>query len=267
MLITPILLDCIPHWMKRYFDPDADPLDLSNATTAPGRRSSMYTSMHRRSSMFIPPWQAEEDPLNLSGHSTVPGRRSSVYEPSVLVPDARRSSILPPVVEPIPDAPEIIRIDRSEYYTGEEPLRRQRKVLPSHSNRIQALTEADETHTDHLIPREVKRSWPEPGQKGERRIVSSNYAAVEIHGFFGLIDDGSTGEGRMLIVHVPSWIRGYFLDIKQGDTLHVYHATGKKVGGILTVLSTGRHKYYAPGRRVTTCTVCVPEEQWAPFSL
>jgi hypothetical protein len=89
---------------------------------------------------------------------------------------------------------------------------------------------------------------------------------VEIHGFFGLIDDGSAGAGRMLIVHVPKWIRGYFLDIRQGDTLHVYHAKGKKVGGILNVLATGRHMYFAPGRRVTTCTICVPEEEWAPFA-
>lgn len=113
---------------------------------------------------------------------------------------------------------------------------------------------------------EVTRSWPEPSEKGERRIIAANYSAVEIHGFFGLIDDGSAGEGRMLIVHVPKWIRGYFLDIKQGDTINVYHANGGKIGGKLTVLSTGRHRYYAPGRRVTTCTICVPEEQWAPFS-
>ena len=113
---------------------------------------------------------------------------------------------------------------------------------------------------------EVRRSWPEPREKGERRIIAANYSAVEIHGFFGLIDDGSVGEGRMLIVHVPKWIRGYFLDIKQGDTLHVYHASGGKIGGALTVLSTGRHKYYAPGRRVMTCTICVPEEQWAPYT-
>ena len=112
----------------------------------------------------------------------------------------------------------------------------------------------------------MKRSWPEPREKNERRIVAANYSAVEIHGFFGLIDDGSVGEGRMLIVHVPRWVRGYFLDIKQGDSLHVYHSKGKRVGAALNVLSTGRHKYYPPGSRVTTCTVCVSEEQWAPFS-
>ena len=113
---------------------------------------------------------------------------------------------------------------------------------------------------------EVKRSWPEPRQKNERRMTAGNYGAVEIHGFFGLIDDGSDGSGRMLVVHVPRWVKGFHLDIKQGDTIHVYHARGLKIGAALTVLNTGRHKYYSPGRKVTTCTICVPEEQWAPFA-
>ena len=224
--------------------------------------------------MFIPPWQAAmEDTLNISGHSTVPGRRSSVYEPVPDTPARRRSSVAP-------DVPEIIRMDpvnpaqgrRQEFYTGGDDLpRNNRRILPQHAREEAQEYEPiqqrkDLQSKDQHITHETKRSWPEPPSKGERRIVSSNYSAVEIHGFFGLIDDGSAGEGRMLIVHVPKWIRGYFLDIKQGDTLHVYHARGKKVGGVLTVLSTSRHKYYAPGRRVTTCTVCVPEEQWAPFS-
>jgi hypothetical protein len=97
-------------------------------------------------------------------------------------------------------------------------------------------------------------------------MTAANYSAVEIHGFFGLIDDGSDGAGRMLVVHVPRWVKGFFMDIKQGDTIHVYHARGLKIGGTLTVLSTGRHQYYQPGRRVTTCTICVPEDEWAPFS-
>ena len=57
--------------------------------------------------------------------------------------------------------------------------------------------------------------------------AAANYAAVEIHGFYGLIDDGSEGAGRMLILHVPRWVKGYFMDIRQGDTLHVYSATEK----------------------------------------
>ena len=87
---------------------------------------------------------------------------------------------------------------------------------------------------------------------------------MEIHGFFGLIDDGPAASGRMLIVHVPKYVRGYFLDIKDGDDIHVCHVNGK-LGRRLRVLATGRHKYYPPGRRVTTCTICVPEEQWVDF--
>lgn len=152
------------------------------------------------------------------------------------------------------------------YFTGEDIPRRPGRLLPKHV-RMDVRTESTDTLTRPAsnYPMEVRRSWPEPREKNERRIISANYSAVEIHGFFGLIDDGSVGEGRMLIVHVPKWIRGYFLDIKQGDDLHVYHPKGK-VKGVLSVLSTGRHKYYAPGRRVMTCTVCVSEEQWAPFN-
>ena len=176
--------------------------------------------------------------------------------------------MIPIPEEPIREAE--TRIPRySSFFTGEDIPRRKQRMLPGHAQMTQIAEysqqgqQAGEYNNNHA--KEVKRSWPEPRQKGERRISASNYSAVEIHGFFGLIDDGSAGEGRMLIVHVPKWIRGYFLDIKQGDTLHVYHAKGKKIGGPLTVLSSGRHRYYAPGRRVTTCTVCVPEEQWAQF--
>jgi hypothetical protein len=182
--------------------------------------------------------------------------------------------------------------NHSDYYTDpvpeqcENPTNRPRRPVSKKNGKLSDSNEADETYENEawklekrsqqtvnklnkaktIGAGEVRRSWPEPREKGERRIVAANYSAVEIHGFFGLIDDGSVGEGRMLIVHVPKWIRGYFLDIKQGDTLHVYQANGGKFGGALTVLSTGRHKYYAPGRRVMTCTVCVPEEQWAPYT-
>jgi len=96
------------------------------------------------------------------------------------------------------------------------------------------------------------------------KCAPSSYSALEIHGFYGLIDDGSDASGRVLIAHVPKWVKGYVLDIRQGERLPVNRVDGKG-GGTLTVLSTGRHKYYSPGKRVTTCTVCVPEEQWALF--
>ena len=98
------------------------------------------------------------------------------------------------------------------------------------------------------------------------KICPSNYTAMEIHGFYGIIDDGPVGSSaHMLILHVPKWVRGYQLEIKDGDSLPVAHIAGKS-GGTLQVLETGRHKYYSPGQKVTTCTVVVPEEQWARFS-
>jgi len=100
--------------------------------------------------------------------------------------------------------------------------------------------------------------------KRRKRITPSNYSAMEIHGYFGLIDDGSCSQGRLLVCHVPSWVRGQFLDVRAGDEVHAWHVSGK-TGGVLTVLDTGRHRYYSPGSRVTTCTICVPEEQWERF--
>ena len=145
---------------------------------------------------------------------------------------------------------------------------RRQKILPSFSRKHDDKVDKFDKPPTKQPPQfaEVKRSWPEQRQKFERRMTAANYGAVEIHGFFGLIDDGSDGAGRMLVVHVPRWVKGFFLDIKQGDTINVYHARGLKIGAALTVLSTGRHKYYSPGRKVTTCTICVPEEQWAPFA-
>lgn len=113
--------------------------------------------------------------------------------------------------------------------------------------------------TQALLPMDALDMGDE--EKRVRRITPSCYNAMEIHGFFGLVDDGLCSSGRMLIVHQPSWVRGYFIDIRDGDDIHVWHVSGTS-GGVLRVLSTGRHRYYSPGQKVTTCTVCVPEEQW-----
>lgn len=108
------------------------------------------------------------------------------------------------------------------------------------------------------------REKEEAGREGKRRkrITPGNYTAMEIHGFFGLVDDGRCGQGRMLICHVPSWVKGQFMDLKDGDRVHVWNVNGRG-RGVLSVLSTGRHRYYSPGSKVTTCTICVPEEEWA----
>lgn len=120
----------------------------------------------------------------------------------------------------------------------------------------------------HPIPKSSQPSRvskpPVYGGDNRLRVCPSNYTAMEIRGYFGLIDDGSASQGRMLIVHVPSWVRGYFLDIRDGDDIHAAHVNGR-VGGVLRVLAVGRHKYYSPGHKVSTCTVCVPEGQWERF--
>ena len=96
----------------------------------------------------------------------------------------------------------------------ERAVKRPTRLFPKATDSEQARKEAIEGTT----PEEThKRSWA-----GTQRICAANYAAVEIHGFYGLIDDGSEGAGRMLILHVPRWVKSYFMDIRQGDTLHVY---------------------------------------------
>lgn len=115
--------------------------------------------------------------------------------------------------------------------------------------------------------REEARVWEplaDASGKRRKRVTPSNYSAMEIHGFFGLIDDGPCSQGRMLICHIPSWVRGQSLEVRAGDLVHAWHVSGR-IGGVLSVLDTGRHRYYSPGEKVTTCTICVPEEQWARF--
>jgi hypothetical protein len=266
--------DCIPKFMRHVLGMKPD---IDNTDTPPWRNITSITN--------DPPWKREDEDEN-TAHNIYrttynePGNHNDVTNSTrVDLPrngnKTRGMSKNSEYEQSYTDSehtPETRTHDWGipGYYTeGDIQSKRQTKLLyPKNTTDLgrsskSALTERIAESIP--LPSEVRRSWPEPREKGVRKIISANYAAVEIHGFFGLIDDGSVGEGRMLIVHVPKWIRGYFLDIKQGDTLHVYHAKGRKIGGALTVLSTGRHKYYAPGRRVTTCTICIPEEQWTPF--
>ena len=170
--------------------------------------------------------------------------------------------IQPEVVEIQPEVVEIQPVDEivseNRRVVQREVIKRSNRLLPKAAQRA---TMSPIEEDDSIILRE--KTTPILGNLN-KPIRASSYSAVEIHGFFGLIDDGSDTCGRMLVVHVPKWVRGYFMDIKQGDVIHVYSIDGK-AGGRLNVLATGRHKYYAPGRRVTTCTICVPEEQWFPL--
>ena len=94
-------------------------------------------------------------------------------------------------------------------------------------------------------------------------VSSRNYAAVEAHGGFGLVDRGSAAGGlHDLLAHVP---RGdpspRFAGLRVGDTFEaVTRARGPPQPLKVRYLTPA--KYYAPGRRVTMLGVGVDERAW-----
>jgi hypothetical protein len=106
---------------------------------------------------------------------------------------------------------------------------------------------------------------PAAPQQRPRRLGRSLYDAEESHGHFGLVDTGEVAGGvRSLVAHVPRRSRGYQLDLRPGDLVHANSARGTHaVGGRLSVVFVTRHKYFAPGRAVTSCVLGVPDHQWA----
>jgi hypothetical protein len=202
-----------------------------------------------------PPWEPRKLPPP-GGHELEPEpapwseRREPEDEPPSFQPSVqRRTREFPRGLPPGAESSQ----ERKEKPEGSWWVAKLRRWLCSRRRRERQVAEASEA----LL------GSPDMGEEERRvrRITPSCYNAMEIHGFFGLVDDGPCSSGRMLIVHQPSWVRGHFLDIRDGDDIHVWHVSGT-AGGVLRVLSTGRHRYYSPGQRVTTCTVCVPEEQW-----
>jgi hypothetical protein len=106
------------------------------------------------------------------------------------------------------------------------------------------------------------RGSPQPQRP--RRLGRSVYDAEESLGHFGLVDTGEVAGGvRSLVAHVPRRSRGYQLDLRPGDVVHANSARGTHaVGGRLSVVYVTRHKYFAPGRAVTSCVLGVPDHQW-----
>lgn len=97
-----------------------------------------------------------------------------------------------------------------------------------------------------------------------RRLGRSLYDAEEARGAFGLVDTGHVTNGvRAVIAHVPRRSRGYHLDLRPGDCFSANSARGTHaVGGRLDVVFVTPHRYYAPGRAVTSCVLGVPDDQW-----
>ena len=108
--------------------------------------------------------------------------------------------------------------------------------------------------------RGVARPLSRPGAARAR----ASYDALESHGHFELTDTGElTGGSRAIALHLPRRSRGFVLDPRVGDVICANAARGPRaVGGCLDVQFVTRDKYFAPGRRITSCLVGVPDEQW-----
>jgi len=238
----------LPEWVPRQLImPQSFPEGSREAESgqqpagASESEETLYNYSYDRSmdNPSLPPWPDAPPPSLVAPR---PG-----YEVRDLPEVKRKSRILPGVPPSVPEAREEDEENTMEKISKNEGVKlRPRHPLPKKS-----------------LPSRVKTA-PIYGGEPRIRVCPSNYTAMEIHGFFGLIDDGPSSSGRMLIAHVPSWVKGYFLDLRDGETIHAAHVDGS-VGGVLRVLAVGRHRYYSPGSKVSTCTVCVPEGQWEKF--
>ena len=98
-------------------------------------------------------------------------------------------------------------------------------------------------------------------------VTRRNYAAWDSLRSLGLVDQGEDGWGaRALVLHAPrNHPNRELLNVTEGDFLHVF----SDAGGLhrLRVLYTGRHRYYAPGTKVSTLVVGVDDREWGAMLL
>jgi hypothetical protein len=95
-----------------------------------------------------------------------------------------------------------------------------------------------------------------------------NYAAVEAHGLFGLIDRGSPSPGvRSLLAHTPRGAPPARLEgLRVGDAMSI-RTRGEPEERELRVRYLTPARYYAPGRRITALGVGVDDRAWTRLSL
>lgn len=122
------------------------------------------------------------------------------------------------------------------------------------------------------IPASVKslaRTCGKSLGKDKKRIGPGQYSAIEVHGFYGLIDVlcdsqgdslgmSGTGYEKVLIVHTPSRIqdKSPMLNIKPGDFIDIVYIPNL-IRGKLEVTFVTRSKYFSPGCPVTSLQVGV----------
>ena len=100
----------------------------------------------------------------------------------------------------------------------------------------------------------------------ERRLRARKfpYDAMESHCNYGLtFAYKAFSNVCVLLLHVPRHVKNYCISVRPGDQLQTI--TRDMTHMILDVLFVTPHRYYAPGRRVTTALLGVSEDQWAPL--
>jgi hypothetical protein len=144
--------------------------------------------------------------------------------------------------------------------TPEYEPRPSRRLEPT-EEQLQSLLEADgdtaSTVSSHL-------DGPERALQGIQRLMSRRkfpYDAMQSHMQFGLtfVEHDLTG-ACVLLLHVPRCNGHYIIDVRPGDQLQTI--TRDMEHAYLDVLFVTPHKYYPPGRRVTTALIGVPAHQW-----
>ena len=130
--------------------------------------------------------------------------------------------------------------------------------------RVKQETEPPSSQVDVQAPRPLN---PEVDSFRPARVTKRDYAAWDSLRSLGLVDQGEDGWGaRMLVLHTPrNRTNRELLDVTEGDFLHVF----SDAGGLhrLRVLFTGRHRYYAPGTKVSTLVVGVDNREWEALLL
>lgn len=110
-------------------------------------------------------------------------------------------------------------------------------------------------------------STDRPQPKQASRLSSADYQAIDIHGFFGLVDCGDDGRGcRVLKAHLTRRAHLPTLEILAGQVIPVLSTRRKGVRASLRVQYVSRSQYYSPGAKVSTLNVGVSAQDWALLS-
>ena len=154
--------------------------------------------------------------------------------------------VQPLPVHPIPEEPRPLPADALPEQLRIEPSPRPH-IEPSVAD-SDASSERSVDHALQRIHRLIhRRKFP--------------YDAMQSHGLFGLtLVDRTLAGACVLLLHVPRCNKRYFIDVKMGDQLQTITSGMEHM--YLDVLFVTPDRYYAPGRRVTTMLLGVPDGQW-----